>query len=714
MAKIYTGNGGVYQMSREAADAHEASRNRYNSYLSSLDQYVSQRPKAQHKAQSNANNKPASKPNSKPAAKPAAKQNTKQAAKPAKPEKPIIGRLWSDVNEINRIRAGKGNLDIRNKWDSDAKKKQQQDSYNTTHRAGLLDARYYGNGNEQNRARSAVNQYTNRIISRVFDKDEGGNMTEPFNGSEFANSLKQQYDKQHPKKNANNKKSSGPNVNKHAASDAVNSATGQAYKTLGLNKPKPKANPNEKKNGYAMLDMIGQKYSGLDMRNTNKTGFEYDNQDKQTKPSQTALAKKKAVAAPKRSVRPLRSDNDENGSNPVNNNGYTTEKPISTIKQGTIDSDGLNRDTQSYQSPSPRQSEPNDIGSSFDDYNQASDTSDESNYGSNEQNSPATQLAAPARTAQQNDEEARQSYSPPAGNAGLPNIRASRPIDNLLMGARNAAASEMQNASHEVQHAPDVQNNDVSNNEGDTDEPDTNVSDNEYRYGGYMYAGGGGINIKPSHEGLFSQAAKAHGMSVQQYAASILRNKDNHNATLIKRANFARNAAGWSHAEGGYLNDEDNIPDGGMNDGNTNLNNYGYGITRYGVGGSHEQNKNGGIQQGIAPDGQPNLVEQGEVRYNNYVYSNRLTPNKHNLKINNLPTNYAGKTFAKIAESLSKEVQERPNDPISLAGLESMMTRLRNTQEVHKQVKDVKLDPETMNAIKSGSIDARGTKYLDI
>ena len=225
MAKIYTSNGGVYQMSREAADAHEASRNKYNSYLSLLDQYVPQIPKAHPKAQSNANNKPASKPNSKPAAKPAAKQNTKKAAKPAKPEKLIIGRLWSDVNEINRIRAGKGNLDIRNKWDSDAKKKQQQDSYNTTHRAGLLDARYYGNGNEQNRARSAVNQYTNRIISRVFDKDEGGNMTEPFNGSEFANSLKQQYDKQHPKKNANNKKSSGPNVNK----------------------PKPKANLNEKK-----------------------------------------------------------------------------------------------------------------------------------------------------------------------------------------------------------------------------------------------------------------------------------------------------------------------------------------------------------------------------------------------------------------------------------------------------------------------------------
>lgn len=49
MAKIYTSNGGVYQMSREAADAHEASRNRYNSYLSSLDQYVPQIPKSQPK-----------------------------------------------------------------------------------------------------------------------------------------------------------------------------------------------------------------------------------------------------------------------------------------------------------------------------------------------------------------------------------------------------------------------------------------------------------------------------------------------------------------------------------------------------------------------------------------------------------------------------------------------------------------------------------------
>ena len=228
------------------------------------------------------------------------------------------------------------------------------------------------------------------------------------------------------------------------------------------------------------------------------------------------------------------------------------------------------------------------------------------------------------------------------------------------------------------------------------------------------FANGGGINIKPSHEGLFSKAAKAHGMSVQQYAASILRNKDNHSATLIKRANFARNAAGWSHAEGGYLNDEDNTPDGGINTGNTNLNNYGYGVTRYAAGGTHEQNRNGGIQQGIAPDGQPNLVEQGEVRYNNYIYSNRLSPNRMRLKRNNLPTNMTNKTYARIAEDLSNEVQERPNDPISLGSLKAFMDRLRKTQDIHKKVKDISLDPDAINAIKRGAINAKGNKYLDI
>jgi hypothetical protein len=41
-------------------------------------------------------------------------------------------------------------------------------------------------------------------------------------------------------------------------------------------------------------------------------------------------------------------------------------------------------------------------------------------------------------------------------------------------------------------------------------------------------------------------------------------------------------------------------------------------------GGTHEENPHQGVQQGIAPDGLPNLVEEGEVIYNDFVYSDRL------------------------------------------------------------------------------------------
>ena len=55
----------------------------------------------------------------------------------------------------------------------------------------------------------------------------------------------------------------------------------------------------------------------------------------------------------------------------------------------------------------------------------------------------------------------------------------------------------------------------------------------------------GKIKINPANKGKFTAWAKAHGMTVQQAAASILRNREKYSPTLIKRANFARNAAKW-------------------------------------------------------------------------------------------------------------------------------------------------------------------------
>lgn len=97
-----------------------------------------------------------------------------------------------------------------------------------------------------------------------------------------------------------------------------------------------------------------------------------------------------------------------------------------------------------------------------------------------------------------------------------------------------------------------------------------------------------------------------------------------------------------------------------------------------GAGGTHEQNPYGGVFQGMAQDGQANLVEEDEVIWNDYVFSNRIK----------IPASIAddyklkeGITYAEAAKKLSKEAEERPNDPISQNGLASTMGALMQSQE---------------------------------
>ena len=67
-----------------------------------------------------------------------------------------------------------------------------------------------------------------------------------------------------------------------------------------------------------------------------------------------------------------------------------------------------------------------------------------------------------------------------------------------------------------------------------------------------LFALGGGINIKPSKRGTFTAAAKKHHMGVQEFASKVLANKDKYSPAMVKKANFARNAAKW-HSYGGLL-----------------------------------------------------------------------------------------------------------------------------------------------------------------
>nr|DAF35542.1 MAG TPA: dynamin-like protein [Crassvirales sp.] len=112
------------------------------------------------------------------------------------------------------------------------------------------------------------------------------------------------------------------------------------------------------------------------------------------------------------------------------------------------------------------------------------------------------------------------------------------------------------------------------------------------------------------------------------------------------------------------------------------------GLTTFNNGGSHEESPIGGIPQGVSETGQINLVEEGETRFQDYIFSDRLLVHKEIAEQMNLPKNIIGKTFAEASEILGKDLEEHPNDPISERGFEEMMTRLMAANNMTKDLKD--------------------------
>jgi len=178
----------------------------------------------------------------------------------------------------------------------------------------------------------------------------------------------------------------------------------------------------------------------------------------------------------------------------------------------------------------------------------------------------------------------------------------------------------------------------------------------------HQYGNGGSIHINPANKGKFNATKKRTGKTTEELTHSK-------NPLTRKRAIFAQNAAKWNHAFGGELNTQ-----GG---------DFSTGLTFVNAGSSHEENPYGGIMMGIAPDGNPNLVEEGEAIYNNYVFSNRLklpkeVLDKYKLKGEDI-------TFADAVKQISKDSEERPNDPVSKATLDDIMSELAAVQEGLKE-----------------------------
>lgn len=203
---------------------------------------------------------------------------------------------------------------------------------------------------------------------------------------------------------------------------------------------------------------------------------------------------------------------------------------------------------------------------------------------------------------------------------------------------------------------------------------------------GNTFANGGNIHIKPSKRGTFTAAAKKHGKSVQSFASQVLANKENYSPAMVKKANFARNAAKW-HSFGGDLN--------------TNGGDFSNGLIIIGNGGTHEENPMEGVQMGMDAQGIPNLVEEGEVIFNDYVFSDRMKVPKA-IRSKYKLREKKGITFADVAKRISKESEERPNDPISQNGLKAMLGELATVQEDERfknQMKDPEFRQQAMNQL---------------
>ena len=180
---------------------------------------------------------------------------------------------------------------------------------------------------------------------------------------------------------------------------------------------------------------------------------------------------------------------------------------------------------------------------------------------------------------------------------------------------------------------------------------------------GNTFADGGNIHIKPENRGKFTRLKERTGKSSTWY-------KEHGTPEQRKMATFALNARKWKHAFGGDLN--------------TNGGDFSNGLIMIGNGGTHEENPMEGVQMGMDAQGIPNLVEEGEVIFNDYVFSDRMNvPNSMRSSLG--LSKGKNLTFAKAAKKLSKEAEERPNDPISRRGLFDSMSKLQQVQESLRQ-----------------------------
>lgn len=140
-------------------------------------------------------------------------------------------------------------------------------------------------------------------------------------------------------------------------------------------------------------------------------------------------------------------------------------------------------------------------------------------------------------------------------------------------------------------------------------------------------------------------------------------------------------------------------------------------------GGSHESNPYNGVQMGLASDGKPNLVEEGEKVVKLKDGSRYVMPN---IKISesdanrfNLPKKVVGKTIAEASEYLHdlSGMKDTPTNIVSKNGNDIYQMRLRDLNEYKQEQKKKKeliqafnnLSTDDQTSILNGLIDQEQT-----
>lgn len=252
----------------------------------------------------------------------------------------------------------------------------------------------------------------------------------------------------------------------------------------------------------------------------------------------------------------------------------------------------------------------------------------------------------------------------------------------------NKAKKKARSLREQMELANAFAENTLQNNADNiTETTMNNLEANYAALGGFLnqYADGGSIHINPENRGKFNATKKRTGKTTEELTHSK-------NPLTRKRAIFAQNAAKWHHAFGGELN--------------TNGGDFSTGLMFIDEGGTHESNPYEGVPMGVAPDGKPNLVEEGEAIYNDYVFSNRLTVpksvrNKYKLR------GTKDLTFADAVKQLTKGATERPNDPISQETLHEIMSDLAQTQE------GIREEAHEGNRFDTGGFTYKPYKYVN-